>query len=72
MTTLEDKIRDALAGQLGLSDEWKDGTYLYNLTRCKSAFSVGTMTMDDFEEVDEELLEETLDAVMDVILNHSF
>jgi hypothetical protein len=29
-------------------------TYAYNLTRDKSAFSHGTMTMDDFEEFTEE------------------
>lgn len=29
-------------------------TYAYNLTRDKTAFSYGTMTMDDFEEFTEE------------------
>jgi len=29
-------------------------TYAYNLTRDKSAFSYGTMTMEDFEEFTEE------------------
>lgn len=29
-------------------------TYAYNLTRIKSAFDVGTMTLDDFEEFNEE------------------
>ena len=29
-------------------------TYAYNLTRVKSAFDVGTMTLDDFEEFTED------------------
>ena len=29
-------------------------TYAYNLTRIKSAFDVGTVTLDDFEEFNEE------------------
>ena len=29
-------------------------TYAYNLTRVKSAFDIGTMTLDDFEEFKEE------------------
>ncbi|MGD6876938.1 hypothetical protein [Bacillus infantis] len=28
----------------------REGSYTYELTRVKSAFSVGTMTMEDFEE----------------------
>lgn len=30
-----------------------DNCYAYNLTRCKSAFQVGTVDLDDFEEFDE-------------------
>jgi hypothetical protein len=55
---LESKIKSAIASTLGLTDEWKDGTYLYHLTRCKEAFNVGTMTLDDFVEIDEELVDE--------------
>ena len=29
-------------------------TYAYNLTRVKTAFDVGTMSLDDFEEFNEE------------------
>lgn len=32
----------------------KDGSYLYHLTRTKEAYSVGTMTIDDFEEFEED------------------
>lgn len=57
------KLKNILAQHLGLSDEWQDGTYLYYLTRTKSAFGLGTMTMDDFVEVDEELLEEIYEDI---------
>ena len=35
-----------------------DGTYFYNLTRDKSGFDVGTVTINDFEEVTDEQLDE--------------
>lgn len=31
-----------------------DGTYAYHLTRVKRAFHIGTVTLDDFVEFDEE------------------
>jgi hypothetical protein len=65
---MEDKIREVLASHFGLSDEWQDGTYLYHLTRVKSAFGFGTMTLDDFVEVDEEFLEEVVESVMKVLV----
>ena len=58
-----EEIKEAIAHQLGLTNDWMDGTYLYYLTRSKSAFSVGTMTLDDFTEIDEELLEEIFNAI---------
>lgn len=33
-------------------------TYAYNLTRVKSAFEVGTITLDDFEEFTEETIDD--------------
>ena len=42
-----------------------DGTYTYNLTRCKSAFNVGTMTLDDFVEMDEEQIYELSDFIIE-------
>lgn len=58
-----EQIKDAIAYELGLTDDWMDGTYLYHLTRTKSAFAVGTMTLDDFKEIDEELLDEIFNAI---------
>src|SRR5690554_5042411 len=58
-----EQIKDAIAHELGLTDEYMDGTYLYHLTRSKSAFAVGAMTLDDFKEIDEELLDEIFNAI---------
>ena len=58
-----EQIKDAIAHELGLTDDYMDGTYLYYLTRSKSAFAVGTMTLDDFKEIDEELLDEIFNAI---------
>lgn len=58
-----EQIKDAIAHELGLTDDYMDGTYLYHLTRSKSAFAVGTMTLDDFKEIDEELLDEIFNAI---------
>lgn len=55
---LEEEVKNKIASVVGLTDEWEDGTYLYYLTRVKSAFALGTMTLDDFEEVNYELVEE--------------
>ena len=43
---------------------WEDGTYFYNLTRTKTAFNVGTVTIDDFEEMEYEQIEELADIIM--------
>lgn len=41
-------------------------SYAYNLTRVKTAFEVGTMSLDDFEEFDEE----TVADIADYLLAH--
>ncbi|AJA41454.1 hypothetical protein AXJ14_gp135 [Geobacillus virus E3] len=61
------QIRNILASHFGLTDENEDGTYLYHLTRSKEAFSYGTMTLDDFIEVDEEFLDEVFEDIKPVI-----
>lgn len=66
MESIREKLFDELNNKvIGL--DWADGTYLYNLTRVKEAFHIGTMTFDDFVEVDHELIDEILDVVMPVI-----
>jgi predicted nucleic acid-binding Zn-ribbon protein len=61
------QIRNILASHFGLTDENEDGTYLYHLTRSKEAFSYGTMTLDDFVEVDEEFLDEVFESIKPII-----
>lgn len=41
------------------------GTYSYNLTRDKHAFAIGTMTLDDFVEFDEETINDIVDYIYD-------
>lgn len=40
-------------------------SYTYNLTRVKEGFSVGTVTLDDFEEFDEEIIDDLVGYVLD-------
>jgi len=49
---------------------YQDGTYIYNLMRTKSAFHVGTMTLDDFEEIDEDFVYELADFILEEIDNY--
>jgi hypothetical protein len=35
-----------------------EGSYTYELTRVKSAFGLGTMTMDDFEEFGQDQIDD--------------
>ena len=42
-------------------------SYAYNLTRVKTAFEVGTMSLEDFEEFDEE----TVADIADYLIEHS-
>lgn len=53
--TMENLV-EVLTDYFGLNNS--DGTYTYELDRVKEAFSVGTMTMDDFVEWDEENIDE--------------
>ena len=42
-------------------------TYAYNLTRHKTAFSEGTISLDDFEEFDEEIIDDIVKYIKDNI-----
>lgn len=42
-----------------------DGTYIYSLTRVKEAFHVGTMTLDDFVEIDDEFVHDLADFILE-------
>lgn len=54
--TEEQRLRDKIDSIIG--HDGVDGTHIYYLTRVKEAFHVGTMTLDDFVEVDEEFTEQ--------------
>ncbi len=55
-----DKLIEVL---LDYFDIGKD-CYTYNLTRVKEAFQVGTMTFDDFVELDEENITDLADYII--------
>ena len=49
-----DALKDILMQYFDINND----TYCYNLTRVKSAFDVGTMTLEDFEEFTEETVDD--------------
>lgn len=51
-----EKLKDILMNYFDINND----TYAYNLTRDKKAFSVGTMTFDDFEEFSEETIDDII------------
>lgn len=58
----KESLVNMLVDWFGLND--RDGTYFYNLTRVKEAFGYGTMTLDDFTEVEYDQVAELADEVL--------
>lgn len=58
-----ERLKDVLMNYFDISTD----TYAYNLTRDKTAFSVGTMTFDDFEEFNEEIIDDIVKYIKDNI-----
>lgn len=56
-----EKLKEILMQYFDIGD-----SYTYNLTRVKEGFIVGTVTIEDFEEFDEEII----DDIVDYILEH--
>ena len=56
---MKEKLMQILANYFDLSD-----TYAYNLTRDKTAFAVGTMSLYDFEEFDEDTISDIADYLI--------
>lgn len=56
-----EKLKEILMQYFDIGD-----SYTYNLTRVKEGFLVGTVTIDDFEEFDEEII----DNIVEYILEH--
>lgn len=55
-----EKLIELLAEYFTIGD-----SYAYNLTRVKEAFSVGTMSLDDFVEFDDEVVADIADHLID-------
>lgn len=56
-----EKLKEILMQYFAIGD-----SYTYNLTRVKEGFTVGTVTIDDFEEFTEEII----DDIVEYILRH--
>lgn len=54
---IKEQVRQEIDNDI-LGHDGKDGTYIYCLTRVKEAFHYGTMTLDDWVEVDEEFTDQ--------------
>lgn len=62
MSSLKEKIAEAISKYVVLED-----TYTYELTRVKSEFEAGTMSLDDFEEWSEENVDGLAKAIVDAL-----
>jgi len=58
-----ENLKEILADYFLLNDS--EGSYTYELTRVKSAFNVGTMTMDDFEEFGQDQIDDLASHLWD-------
>ena len=56
---MKEKLMQILADYFELND-----TYAYNLTRDKRAFAAGTVTIDDFEEFDMDVVADIADFLI--------
>lgn len=62
MGTLKEKITRAVSEHVSLED-----TYTYELTRAKSAFSAGTMSLEDFEEWSETNVDKLAEDIVNAL-----
>lgn len=62
MGSLKETIAEVISQHIALED-----TYTYELTRTKSAFEVGTMSLEDFEEWTEENVADLAKAIVGVL-----
>ena len=56
----KDKLKDLLMEYFSIGD-----SYSYNLTRVNSAFAVGTVSLEDFEEFDESVVDDIVDYLLE-------
>ncbi|ENZ5663147.1 hypothetical protein ACGWY0_002424 [Enterococcus hirae] len=62
MSGLKEKITEAISTHISLGD-----TYTYELTRVKTAFEVGTMSLEDFEEWSDENVNNLAESIVNVL-----
>ena len=55
----KNKLKNLLMEYFSIGD-----SYSYNLTRVKSSFEVGTVTLEDFEEFDEEFIDDIVEYLL--------
>lgn len=60
MNMKRDKLKELLMKYFTIGD-----SYSYNLTRVKEAFAVGTVSVEDFEEFDEEFIDDLVKYIME-------
>ena len=58
-----ERLKDVLMNYFDVNND----SYAYNLTRDKKAFSVGTMTFEDFEEFNEETIDDIVKYIKENI-----
>lgn len=58
-----DNLKDILMEYFDIGND----SYAYNLTRDKSAFTYGTMSLDDFKEFDEETIDDIVSFIKERI-----
>ena len=58
-----ERLKDVLMNYFDVPND----THTYNLTRDKASFSVGTMTLDDFEEFNEERIDDIVKYIKENI-----
>lgn len=56
----KDKLKELLMEYFSIGD-----SHCYNLTRVKSAFAVGTVSLEDFEEFDESVVDDIVDYLLE-------
>lgn len=62
MSGIKEKIAEAISKHVSLED-----TYTYELKRVKSAFEVGTMSLEDFEEWTEKNVDDLAKSIVEAL-----
>lgn len=55
----KNKLKNLLMEYFSIGD-----SYSYNLTRVKTSFEVGTVSLEDFEEFDEEFIDDIVEYLL--------